>query len=191
MPQFIIRSMGEIVKEITIEQGRVMLNNSQIFKDETTDLGSFLKALYKHLDLKYSKFFKMDSLCKLGLLACELILDNEKVEKESDSVAMVFANASASLNTDVKYQKTIADIPSPAVFVYTLPNIVIGELSIKHKFYGEHMFFVQPEYNKEILLNYTDVLFKTTATKYALVGWLDVDHCSNYSARLMLCKKED
>lgn len=189
MPQYTLRNMDSIVKEVSIEPGRVTLNNAEVFKTETTEVGPFLKALYQKSELKYSKFFKMDYLCKLGFMACEILLENEEIENDSDDVALVFANASASLNTDVKYQKTIADIASPAVFVYTLPNIVIGEVSIRHKFYGEHMFFVQKEYNKEVLLSYTNVLFQSTNTKHALVGWIDVDDNNNYSAKVMLCKK--
>jgi len=180
------------IKEITIKDGKVHLNGNPFFEEEHPNIGSFLKSLYVHLGLKYGKFYKMDYLSKLGLLASEILIkDVDEIKQETDEVALVFANASSSLNTDVKYQESIAEIPSPAVFVYTLPNIVIGEISIKNKFYGEHMFFIQQEYNKEILLKYAESLFDTTQTKYAIVGWLEVDIYGNYNAQLKLCLKNN
>ena len=44
---------------------------------------------------------------------------------------LVLSNANASLDVDLKYAKTMQTGASPALFVYTLPNIVIGEISIR------------------------------------------------------------
>lgn len=180
----------QIIKEVTIEQGRVKVNGLDYFQDDNIEIGPFLKCLYKRLNLKYSKYYKMDYLCKLGFLASEILLNGEQIPNETDEVALVFANASSSLHTDVKYQKSIKEIPSPSVFVYTLPNIVIGEISIRNKFYGEHMFFVQSTYNKTELLDYTATLFATSSCTYAIVGWLEVDVEGAYCAKLMLCQKK-
>jgi len=180
-----------LIKNIKIEKGSVLLNNTPFFTEEAHETGPFLKALYKHLGIQYGKFFKMDYLSKLGFLAAEIILnDTPEINKETDELALIFANRSSSLYTDCNYQKSIADIPSPAVFVYTLPNIAIGEISIRHKLYGEHMFFIQEEYKQDVLLKYAENLFETTQTKYALLGWLEVDPEGNYKADLMLCGKE-
>ncbi len=190
MLPFILKNMCKIIKELVIEQGSVLLNGALFFKGESQEINPFLKSLYKFLDLKYRKFFKMDLLSKLGLLATEILSDGvAEMHSETDEVALIFANTSSSLNTDANYQKSIAEIPSPAVFVYTLPNIVIGEISIRHKFYGEHMFFIQQEYNKKELLRYTETLFAETSTKYAVVGWLEVDMEDKYNVQLMLCSK--
>ncbi len=190
MLPYTLKSMSKVIKELVIEQGSVLLNGEVFFKGEEKEINPFLKSLYKHLNLKYGKYFKMDLLSKLGFLATEILInDVEDIKPETDEVALVFANKSSSLNTDANYQNSIAEIPSPAVFVYTLPNIVIGEISIRHKFYGEHMFFVQDEYNKEELLKYTDCLFNETNTKYAVVGWLEVNMNNEYNAQLMLCSE--
>ncbi len=190
MLPYTLKNMSKVIKELVIEQGSVQLNGEVFFKGEDKEVNPFLKSLYKHLNLKYGKYFKMDLLSKLGFIATEILIDGvDDIKQETDEVALVFANKSSSLNTDANYQNSIAEIPSPAVFVYTLPNIVIGEISIRHKFYGEHMFFVQDEYNKEELLKYTDCLFNETNTKYAIVGWLEVNMNNEYKAQLMLCSK--
>lgn len=182
--------MSRIIKEIEIKEGTVWVDGEIVYTNEEKSIGLFLKGLYKHLGLKYGKFFKMDYVSKLGFLASEMLLSGqEDIPTDSDSVAIVLANSSASLNTDVKYQNSISEIPSPALFVYTLPNIVIGEISIKNKFYGEHMFFVQNQYDKAALQNYTNVLFDTTNTVFALTGWVEVMINGEYNAQLMLCAK--
>ena len=92
----------------------------------------------------------MDSLSKLGWLAAEILL-KDSFNKEALSVrkmsGLVFANANSSLDTDIKYYETAKDIASPALFVYTLPNIVIGEICIRHNFKGENAFFISEQFD--------------------------------------------
>ena len=54
----------------------------------------------------------------------------------------MICNADASLDTDIKYLATTKELPSPSVFVYTLPNIMIGEICIRNHFKGESFFFI-------------------------------------------------
>ena len=53
---------------------------------------------------------------------------------------MLLANAASSLHTDIRHQQLIDregdQAASPAVFVYTLPNVVSGEICIRHKIQG-------------------------------------------------------
>ncbi len=179
----------EVLQKLIIEDGAVTKNNEVVFTTDEKSVQPFLKALYRHLELKYSKFFKMDFLSKLGYLSSEILLADLDLQPETDDMAIVLANQSSSLQTDVAYQASIADMPSPSVFVYTLPNIVIGEISIRHKIHGEHMFFIQDEYNEKELLDYVDSLFQSTDTKYAMVGWLEVGVDESYKAELSLVKK--
>ncbi|WP_321539372.1 hypothetical protein [Flavobacterium piscinae] len=86
----------------------------------------------------------MDNLSKLAFLASEVLLSEQIIAEAENNVALVFANRSSSLDTDVKFQQSIDDkenyYPSPAVFVYTLPNICVGEISIKHQLKSENAF---------------------------------------------------
>lgn len=145
-------------------------------KVETEGLNSFLKRLYKELKVDYPKFYKMDSLSKLGIIATHLLSENQKLE---NNTALVFQNNAGSLQTDLQHQKTIEDkkdyFPSPAVFVYTLPNIVLGEIAIKHKLNSENAFFVAKEFTPEFIHTYTDILLKTEKANSAICGWIDLD----------------
>src|ERR1700741_5650650 len=98
--------------------------------------------------MSYPKFHKMDALSKLGLLCAEHALKNGDFLSKYplNRVGIVLSNSASSLETDRQHQRSISDksnyFPSPAIFVYTLPNIVIGEMAIKYKITGENAFFV-------------------------------------------------
>ncbi|MDX1316276.1 MAG: 3-oxoacyl-ACP synthase, partial [Xanthomarina gelatinilytica] len=113
-------------------------------------------------------------------------------EKENN-IALVFSNKAASLDTDISHQKAIQHkdnyFPSPAVFVYTLPNICLGEISIKYKLYTENSFFIFERFNAEHLFSYTNSLLETNKAKSVLCGWVELEG-DNYEAFLYLVSKE-
>jgi len=149
----------------------------------------FLKLIYKKLEIKYSKFFKMDNLCKLAFLSAEIVLNDSDILKEERNVALVFSNNASSLDTDRKHQEAINDkdnyYPSPAVFVYTLPNITMGEISIKNELRSENAFFVFENYNAGFHQNYESSLIHSEKSKALLGGWINVDG-EDYDAFLYL-----
>jgi hypothetical protein len=101
--------------------------------DQELELTDFLRAGYDHFSGQYPKFHKMDVLSKLGWLAAEVLLKDTGVPTlPPEQVGMVLSNRSSSLDTDLRYYATVKDFASPALFVYTLPNIVMGEISIRH-----------------------------------------------------------
>lgn len=171
-----------IVTYCKIKNKSVWINDQLVFKgDKNEDITSFLGALYRKYELNYPKFFKMDKLCKLGVLATEFVIreltDLPSVPK--NEIALVFSNHSSSLETDRTHAKTIADkenyFPSPSVFVYTLPNIVIGEIAIKHKITGENAFFVSEKFDSNLLVSYGNILLKNPSTSVLLSGWINLD----------------
>lgn len=177
----------KIIGSIEIENGKIILDGELAFQHEDTTFDVFSKAAYKNLEIAYAKFYKMDRLSKLGILAAEYLLNKVDISNyDEKEIAIIFANASASLNSDIKYQESIASIPSPAYFVYTLPNIVIGEIAIKHRIKGEGIFFIQKEYNPTQLQNYRRAMCDSTSTSLVLEGWLEVDAEGNYCSKINL-----
>ena len=137
-------------------------------------LSDWLKQLYAHLDMSYPKFHKMDALCKAGLLCGEALVGRFEPSR-LENLAVVLNNSVSSLDTDVRHEETLAaEGPSPAIFVYTLPNIVIGELAIKHKIYGENMFLVSDAPSEDMLETYLLSLIRSGKCEEVLTGWLDV-----------------
>ncbi|MFS4466568.1 3-oxoacyl-ACP synthase [Maribacter sp. 2210JD10-5] len=172
-----------------IRNGEISSNGKTVFKSSDTNFKSVMKSAYKTLDMDYSKFFKMDNLSKLAFMAAEILLENEN-EK---NVALVLSNASGSLDTDRKHQKSIQDAtqfyPSPAVFVYTLPNICMGEISIKHKLYSENSFFIFDTFSPDVLHDYSNSLISENKAEKALCGWVEMDE-GKYDAFLYVVAKK-
>lgn len=143
-------------------------------------LPEFLTDAYKALGMSYPKYHKMDALCKLGMLCMEAAVKESDVltKYPLDNIAIVLSNAASSLDTDRVHQHSISDkanyFPSPAVFVYTLPNIIIGEMAIKYKITGENAFFVSERFDAQLLLNYLEALFHEE-TQAAVCGWVEAD----------------
>jgi len=177
----------------TIQNNKIVMNDETVFEAEPTSFADFSKLAYKKLEINYPKFFKMDSLSKLAFLGAEILLKTEIDPEAENNIALVFANKSSSLDTDVKYQETISDeenyFPSPAVFVYTLPNICLGEISIRHQLKTENSFFIFEEFNPEFLVNYANVLLDTKKADKVLCGWVEYFN-EEYKAFLYLVAKE-
>ncbi|MPS74258.1 MAG: 3-oxoacyl-ACP synthase [Chryseobacterium sp.] len=171
-----------------IENSKIILNNKIVFESQTENFSDFAKEAYKNLALNYPKFHKMDNLSKLAFLASEIILKNNDHSK----TALVFANKSSSLDTDFKYQESINSqenyFPSPAVFVYTLPNICVGEISIKHKMQTENAFFVLDELDEEFLNNYAEQILQSGKAEKVLCGWVEL-YQESYNAFVYLLNK--
>ncbi len=136
-----------------------------------------LKEIYQGLNVSYPKFFKMDKMSKSAFLAAEGLMSccNTLVEKEKIGVFLM--NKSASLDTDENYfEKTFTPgeiKPNPALFVYTLPNIMLGELSIRHGFKGEQAMWIGDQFDVQNLVNYVTLLFEEQRINGAIVGWVE------------------
>ena len=132
----------------------------------------------------------MDNLSKLGWLTAELLLQNsfDKENYGPEEVGAILANASSSLDDDLKYYNTVAGVASPSLFVYTLPNIVMGEISIRHKFKGEQAFFVQEEFDATFIHQYVTYLLDRNLVAACICGWVDVLK-EDYKSVLFLVEK--
>lgn len=176
-----------------VKNGNVVLNGDTVFSSDARDFNSFSREAYKALEVNYPKFFKMDNLSKLAFLGAELLLRNAIDEHQDNDVALVLANRSSSLDTDVKYQESIANkqnyFPSPAVFVYTLPNICLGEISIRHQLKSENSFFIFDAFNPSFMADYANMLLQTQKAQKVLAGWTELMG-DNYEAFLYLVSSQ-
>ena len=158
-------------------------NNSVTVNGKTWNVaageGSWLTNIYHSLEISYPKFFKMDNLAKCGFLGAELALRDIDFDKTviKEDVSVVCCNRSSSLDDDSQYQQTIqhADnyFPSPAVFVYTLANIVTGEIAIRNKTMGETSFYVMESFNPQKICSFAKDAFRDTSINSCLCGWVE------------------
>lgn len=162
-----------ITSYCSIENGKISIDGELVF-ESSAKVSDFLKDGLRHFGIQYPKFFKMDNLSKLAFLGSELLLSDEG----HPETALLFANASSSLDTDVAHQESISDkenyYPSPAVFVYTLPNICLGEISIRHQLKTENSFFIFGAFNAGFFAGYAENLIRTGKAKNVLCGWTEL-----------------
>jgi hypothetical protein len=165
-----------ITGSCTISNGTIYKDNQQLFENKKADLSGFLLSAYQHFQLNYPKFYKMDNLSKLGWLASEILLKNTFKEEnyQPEEVGLILANANSSLDDDIKYFETAKDVASPSLFVYTLPNIVIGEICIRNNFKGEHAFYIQDNFDADFIKKQASYLLDNDILQTCICGWVDV-----------------
>ena len=124
----------------------------------------------------------MDRLCKVGTLAAELVLKDKTFDRETVKAdwAVILMNSASSLDDDRQYQETIRDrenyYPSPSIFVYTLANIVTGEIAIRHKIGGESSFYVFEHFDGARMDELAARAFDDNPELNTLLcGWVDYD----------------
>lgn len=136
--------------------------------------GSDVNDMYRSAGTDYPKFFKMDMLCRLGFVAASRLLEGK--DCCWDDTAVILSNRHASLDDDVKYMATIAPgdyYPSPALFVYTLPNIVAGEIAIRYGMHGETTFYIDDTYDAEAMAIEAERLICSQRASKVVFGWID------------------
>jgi hypothetical protein len=183
-----------ITSYCSVRDNKLILDGKLLYESTTGDFTEFASRLYKHSGISYPKFHKMDSLCKLGFMTTEFLLKNKEVliRYAGDEIGTILMNSSSSLDTDRNHQRSIADrnayFPSPSVFVYTLPNVVIGEICIRHKIYGEGNFFITEKFNPRFVFDYVSQLFENDLAECCITGWVEVNG-NNYGSVLYLIEK--
>jgi hypothetical protein len=189
-----INNSLKISKYCHISSDRVLVNGKPFIENiNELDNKSFLKHIYKSIEIAYSKFFKMDEISKLGFLAVEILLKDINLSVyNSEDVSIVLSNSDSTIDTDYNHQNTINDyenfFPSPSIFVYTLPNIMIGEISIRNGIKGENSFFIVEKFNAEIVVDHINSLFLTGKAEVGIGGWVNF-HQEKYEAFIYLASK--
>jgi len=165
-----------ITASCCIRDNRVYQNGRLVFENDPADPGAFLLAAYRSLGTDYPKFHKMDNLSKLGWLGAEFLLNGRPLATEypPGRIGVILSNASSSLDTDIRYYATTKTMASPALFVYTLPNIVTGEICIRHRFKGENAFFISETFEPEFMHRYVEQLLNDNVLQTAICGWVEL-----------------
>lgn len=190
-------------KEVILDQRKLWERMEELGKQEGKEHHSLLTTLYKQMIGNYPKFYKMDGLSRLGFVASEILLnaekgdtDVERREEEGERLleerAIIFFNHSSSIASDRNYKESINDkdnyFPSPSIFVYTLPNIVTGEIAIRNHFHGETSFFILPDKDERLMEEILQASCRDAQSKSFLTGWIDYEDERHFEADLKIKK---
>ena len=99
-------------------------------------------------------------------------------------------NHSSSIHADEAYQESISDVenyyPSPALFVYTLPSIVTGEIAIRNGYHGETSFYILPQRDAALMAQIQQATLQDATVDSMITGWLDYEDETHFEAELYI-----
>lgn len=178
-------------EEVILDQQKLWEGKKELEEQEGKEHHSLLTTLYKQMIGNYPKFYKMDGLSRLGFVASEILLNAEKGDTDKER-AIIFFNHSSSIASDRNYKESINDknnyFPSPSIFVYTLPNIVTGEIAIRNHFHGETSFFILPDKDERMMEEILQASCRDDQSKSFLTGWIDYEDERHFEADLKIKK---
>ena len=178
-------------EEVILDQRKLWEGKKELGKQEGQEHHSLLTSLYKQMIGNYPKFYKMDGLSRLGFVASEILLNAEKGDMDKER-AIIFFNHSSSIASDRNYKESINGkdnyFPSPSIFVYTLPNIVTGEIAIRNHFHGETSFFILPDKDERMMEEILQASCRDAQSKSFLTGWIDYEDERHFEADLKIKK---
>lgn len=178
-------------EEVILDQRKLWERKEELGEQEGQEHHSLLTTLYKQMIGNYPKFYKMDGLSRLGFVVSEILLNAEKGETDKER-AIIFFNHSSSIASDRNYKESINDknnyFPSPSIFVYTLPNIVTGEIAIRNHFHGETSFFILPDKDERLMEEILQASCRDAQSKSFLTGWIDYEDERHFEADLKIKK---
>ncbi len=160
---------------------------------QTTSHGAeLLTELYKTHVGDYPKFYKMDRLCRLGFVASELLLsaEGEARFRHGERRGVVLFCRHSTTDTDRRFYASItprdAFFPSPSVFVYTLPNILTGEIAIRNGLRGETCLYLLDGRDDKTMRRIVETHLAGGALDSAVCGWVDFADDNAFEAHLQL-----
>lgn len=179
----------------TIDNKKVLVNGKALSVISTEK--GLLTGLYRQYVNDYPKYFKMDGLCRLGFVVSELLFDRESCDRfvERDDRGVVLFGCTGSADADRRYQATISDsdnyYPSPSIFVYTLPNIVTGEIAIRNKYHGETAFYLLGSFSPKMMANTVACAFDDETLSSVVCGWLEYTDENHFQAMMFIVERKE
>lgn len=154
--------------------------NEKIFRDgelisqadPTKSEQDWLLDYYQKQRIHYPKFFKMDLMSRLGFLASCSLMEVCSIETPSKT-GIICSTCDGSLEVDKAFEQSRREIPSPALFVYTLPNIALGEICIFHKIKGPQACFIEEKLNSSLLFSVAQDYFSRERADSLIIGHIN------------------
>lgn len=163
------------VRQVTVRNGCILRDGDKVL--ELAGLGGreWSEEVYRMLALDYPKFYKMDRLSRTGMLAVHVLLAGLDLRQSFDpyDIGVILANRHASLDADANYLNASREMSSPALFVYTLPNILIGEICIRYGFKGHNLFFIEEAFDAGQMLEQVRTYHRSGMAQAYICGYVD------------------
>ena len=180
----------DLVKSLRITPDGLWLDGEAVPAQERG--AALLSELFKARLADGSRFFKMDLFSRLAYLGAGLLAKDALEDCPAEDIALLFFTQNGSLLADRKHLSTFsapdAFYPSPAVFINTLPNIVLGEIALSQQIKGETTLVMIPERDDSRIEAIAKATTDATRPAAMIYGWVDCTEETAFRAELKLIK---
>lgn len=175
-------------------QGRTGTAGAKILRTVRISSEDFsVDEIYRNNGWDYPRFHKMDAMGKLLFAATELLLEECPLTEDESKRAVLLFNASSSVLSDRRHLASFSGsdnfFPSPSVFLYTLPNVAVGEIAIRHGIKGETSLMILDGRNDALMDAVVDATFRASDVENVITGWIDCPAEDDYIADLKLLSR--
>ena len=151
-----------------------------------------LTRLYKECLSDDARFYKMDLFSRLAYVGTGLLAKDGLAGCAPEDIGLLIYTLNGSVLADRKHLSTFSNpqeyYPSPAIFINTLPNVVLGEIAVTHQIKGETTLVMLAEENKEMMENILAATLAATRPSALITGWVDCESENAFRASLKLIK---
>ena len=180
----------ETVKRLCITPGGLSVDGEAIPLESCGT--ALVTEIYKKFISDNSRFFKMDLYSRLAYVGTTLLAKDSLEGSDPEDRALFIFTQHGSVLADRKHLSTFSDpdsfFPSPAVFINTLPNVVLGEIAVRNTIKGETTLVMLPGRDDETMLQVIEATVSATKPSVLLCGWVDCASEDRFIADLKLLK---
>ncbi|MCR5709211.1 MAG: hypothetical protein K6G79_01880 [Bacteroidales bacterium] len=185
-----VKAEYDVVKRVGITPGGLAINGQAVPLESQG--ASLITEIYKKYLSDGSRFFKMDLYSRLAYAATGLLVKEAPAGCDPEDIALLFFTQNGSLLADRKHLSTFSNpqefYPSPAVFINTLPNVVLGEIAAKNCIKGETTLVMLPYRDESAIDRIIDATVTATRPSAVICGWVDCDAEDSFIAELKMLK---
>ena len=149
-----------------------------------------LTVIYRNMLDDCPRFYKMDVFNRLVYVASQLLVKEESPEDRDDYRAVVLFNGASTVVADRKHIATVSGsegfFPSPSVALFTLPNIVTGEIAISNGYKGETSLYILDRRNSPLMEQIVEATFAGSEARSMMTGWVDCTSEDTFEADIRI-----
>jgi len=166
-----------ILSTTTYRNGRFTVDGKEL-ASSTGDIDQDLTNAWAAMKVELPRFVRMDRNSKLVSIAAAPFFTAEGIitKYPKDRIGMVIMGTHGSMETDQRYldQLLAENHASPGLFVYTLPNIAMGELSIQHGLHGSGLCLLSEAPDVGQLRDACEILLRDHDMEAVICGWANI-----------------
>lgn len=182
------QTLYETVKTVEIDPEGLSVDGQSIPLENQG--AALLPEIFKKYLADGSRFFKMDIFSRLAYVGTGLLAKDTLEDSAPEDRGLLICTLNGSVLADRKHLSTFSEeyYPSPAIFINTLPNVVLGEIAVTHQIQGETTLVMLPSLDDAFLETLSRTTLAATTPSALIAGFVDCESENVFLASLKLLK---